>query len=119
MFSTGTEYYRYSYSRGSIDDRYPQPLSVWNIPGNQVSAAFQMIESYRTYFFNDQGMYNLYNDTAFRPVAGYPKQVVPAWQGCVENLESATVTQQPSGVSGLVPSILVLVTSLVVKALYV
>ncbi len=109
-FIKGNQYYRFS--RNGVDSGYPRPLSVWRIPGNQVGAAFQYTENLRTYFFNGNGDYFLFNDTTFMPASGFPQPVAPVWQGCVSNLE----TDDDSGVSGLVPSILVLLISMVVGA---
>ncbi|XP_071808379.1 stromelysin-1-like [Asterias amurensis] len=109
-FVKGDEYYRFR--RGRVDTGYPRPLSLWNIPGNQVGAAFQNPENSRTYFFTDDGSYYQFDDRNFRPASGFPQQVAPVWQGCVNNLES----NDNSGVSGLASSIPVLVISMAVGA---
>lgn len=109
-YSAGDQYYRFR--RQSVDDGYPRPLSVWNIPGNQVGAAFKSSENSRTYFFTDDGSYYQYDDTNFRPARNFPQQVAPVWQGCVNNL----ISNDNNGVSGLASSIPVLVISMAVGA---
>ncbi|XP_022110634.1 matrix metalloproteinase-14-like [Acanthaster planci] len=101
-FVKGGQYYRFG--SGRVDTGYPRPLSVWNIPGNQVGAAVQWINS-RTYFFNSDGVYYRFNDRYFRVDTGYPRNVASTWQGCDTN-----IVEKPepgdNGAGGLAPGLL-------------
>ncbi|XP_022104779.1 matrix metalloproteinase-19-like [Acanthaster planci] len=101
FFVKGNQYYRYNQG---VSQRYPQPLSVWNIPGNDVVAAVRWINR-RTYFFNSNGEYYRYSNSRLGVDRGYPQNVALAWQGCANTLAAATPTTD-SGVNGLVPSLL-------------
>ncbi|XP_038046937.1 matrix metalloproteinase-14-like [Patiria miniata] len=111
-FVKGDQYYRFN---GRVDYGYPRPLSVWNIPGNQVGAAVQWLNS-RTYFFapSSDGYFR-FNDRNFRVDAGYPQSTATTWQGCNTNLVEEPGTSSDddgNGVSGLAPGFLALVAAM-------
>ncbi|XP_071808779.1 matrix metalloproteinase-19-like [Asterias amurensis] len=109
-FIKGDEYYRFS---SRVDTGYPRPLSVWNIPGNQVSAATQWINS-RTYFLTSSGDYYRFNDRNFDVDAGYPRDVATNWQGCTNTLQATPSTNDndDNGVTCIAPSVVAVMTSL-------
>ena len=110
VYLAGDEYYRFS---SRVDTGYPRPLSVWNIPGNQVSAATQWINS-RTYFLTSSGDYYRYNDRNFDVDAGYPRDVATNWQGCTNTLKATPSSNDndDNGVTCIAPSVVAVMTSL-------
>ncbi|XP_033644238.1 matrix metalloproteinase-19-like [Asterias rubens] len=106
-FIKGDQYYRFS--DDGVDAGYPRALSVWNIPGNQVSAAVQGTNS-RTYFFTPDGVYYRFNDQQFNVAAGYPRDTAENWQGCPSAIR-ATPDDGDNGVKGHLPSLVALVIS--------
>ncbi|XP_038060046.1 matrix metalloproteinase-16-like [Patiria miniata] len=112
FFIKGDKYYRFN--NGKVDEGYPRDLSVWKIPGNQVTAAMQWTNR-RTYFFTPNGGFYRFNDRRFKVEVGYPRPVASAWQGCMNTIEAATPT---AGVSGLVSSLLAMVLPVVLGNIY-
>ena len=100
----------------------PQPLSSWNIPGNQVSAAVQWINS-RTYFLTSGGDYYRFDDNAFAVADGYPRDIATNWQGCTNTLKATQSAidwgmGDNNGVAGLTPSVIAFIVSLGAMFIY-